>query len=67
MTLGIVEGAVGSNVKSAWQVKKCEGREGGRELAEHGENSRVEGLFGYKPGQLSLSGMFKTGLGEDVC
>lgn len=28
---------------------------------------RVEGLFGYKPGQLSLSGMFKTGLGEDVC
>lgn len=28
---------------------------------------RVEELCGYKPGQVSLSGMFKIGLREDVC
>lgn len=28
---------------------------------------RVGELFGYKAGQVSLSGIFKTALGEDVC
>ena len=43
MTSGIVEGGMGSNMKSAWQVEKWEGTEGGRELAEHVENSGQNG------------------------
>lgn len=28
---------------------------------------RVESLFGYKPGKLNLSELFKIGMGKDVC
>lgn len=37
MTLGVVRGGMGCYTKSAWQVEKWEGREGGRELAEQVE------------------------------
>jgi len=63
MTLGFGEVGMGSNTKSAWQVEKWEGA--CRACRKAGNT--VEGLFGFKPGQLSNSGMFKNGLGEDVC
>lgn len=69
VNLGVVEGGMGSNMKSAWQVgrKLREGRGWEGACRAYRKLERVEGLPGRKPEQLSLCGMFKIGMGKDVC
>lgn len=49
-------------------MEKCEGRRRWKGACrEYWEIvGKVEGLLGYEPGQLSLSGIVKTELGEQV-
>lgn len=69
INLGVVEGGMGSNMKSAWQMSRKVIRRRGWEGAYRAcrKLGRVECLFGYKPGQLNLWGVFKIGMGKDVC
>lgn len=56
-------------MKSAWRMSrkviKGRGWEGACRACR--KLGRVECLFGYKPGQLNLWGMFKIGMGKDIC